>query len=192
MHIKLGAKVYNSDDQQVGTVSHIILYPGTKEITHLVAQKGQDMTHQTLVPVDSIYSADEKRVVLQQHAEDLMSGRQFQHGGEVALTESEMAADQPASASALHNLPDGTVALKEGAKVVTSDGQNVGDVDHFNATENRITDLFITKGKLLKTRRLIQSELISSILENEIRLNVDADFINSLPEPRPDTAGMTQ
>lgn len=191
MQIKPGAKVYSSDDQQVGTLSYVVLYPGTKEVTHLVIQKGQDLAHQTLVQVDSVYSADEKRVVLRQDAKDLAPVREIQHGGEVALVESEGQATPPTST--LQNIPEGTVALKEGAKVITSDGQNVGDLDHFNTTENRITDLFITKGKLLKARRLVQAEAISSILENEIRLNVDAAFVNSLPEPRSEMQqGMTQ
>ncbi|MCL5994465.1 MAG: PRC-barrel domain-containing protein [Chloroflexi bacterium] len=173
MQIKLGAKVYSSDEQQLGTVSHVILYPGTKEVTHLVVQKAGT---QALVPADLVYSADEKRIVLRQAAQDWTQFPAFQPGGDV-----------PAQVDPdLRNIPEGTVALKEGAKVITSDGQNVGNLEHFNTTENRITDLFITKGKLLKTRRLVQSELISSVLENEIRLTVDAEFVNSLPEPRPE------
>jgi uncharacterized protein YrrD len=184
MQIKLGTKVYNSEDQHVGTAGHIVLYPGTKEITHLVIQKGTDVAHQILVPVDAIYAADDKRVILRQDTENVTAAREIQHGGEMALSESEGPGAQ--GVLGLQDIPDGAVALKEGAKVVTSDGQSVGNVDHFNTAENRITDLFITKGKLLKSRRLVQAELISSILEDEIRLNVDADFVNSLPEPRPD------
>jgi len=163
MQIKLGTKVISSDDQQVGNVSSVILFPGTKEVTHLVVQKGQEATP-TLVPDDAVYSADEKQVVLRQTAQDLNQ-----------------------SAAAVQSPPEGTVTLKEGAKVISSDGQNVGTVERVTTAENRIIELLLTKGKLLKAHKMIQTDMISSILENEVRLMVDAQFVNSLPEPRPET-----
>jgi hypothetical protein len=44
MQIKLGVKVYGAGDQQVGVLSHIIVDPRPKEITHLVIQKGHPFT----------------------------------------------------------------------------------------------------------------------------------------------------
>ncbi len=195
MLIKPGAKVYSSDNQPVGTLSHIILYPGTREITHFLVQGGSGTARQMLVPFDDVSFADDRSVVLGRDAQSLASpatpdspasDRELRHGGEVALSEPVEPAGEPAAQpfGTLDDRPEGTVVMKGGAKVITSDGQNVGDVDYFTTAGRQLNDIFITKGSLLKKHRLIQSDVISSVKEDEIRLTVDADFVNSLPEPR--------
>src|SRR6266542_4740749 len=104
MLIKPGTKIYSSDDQPVGTLSHIILYPGTKEVTHLAAQRGPSTDPPTLIPIEAVYSADEKRIVLSHDAPSLSSSREVRHGGEVALAESAA----PLVAT-LDDRPEGTV-----------------------------------------------------------------------------------
>ena len=185
MQIKLGAKVYSSDDQQVGIVSYVVIYPGTKEITHLVIQKGQLFDTDRVIPVESIYSADEKRVVLREATSELAQIPEFVHGQYVPAESPEHPGDE---AAVSRGIPDGTVALKEGAKVITSNGQRVGNVERvFTAPgEDRATNLLISKGVLLKARKMIPTDLISSVLEEEVRLSVDSDFLNSLPENIPE------
>lgn len=190
MQIKLGAKVYSSDDQQVGIVTYIVIYPGTKEITHLVIQKGQLFNTDRVIPVGSIYSADEKRVVLREAATELAQAAEFVHGQYMPAEHT----DQQDSGTAMSGgIPDGTVALKEGAKVITSNGQRVGNVERvFTAPgEDRAANLLISKGVLLKAKKMIPTDLISSVMEEEIRLSVDSDFLNSLPENIPEMEQIT-
>jgi uncharacterized protein YrrD len=183
MQIKLGAKVYNSDDQPLGSVSQVNLYPGSKEISNLVVHKGQaDGDHKLVLP-DMIYTADEKRVVLRPASAG--STGEMPHLADDLLTESGM---QSALSPAVPM--EDTVALREGAKVISSDGQNVGNIETIITSENHLTDLLIAKGKLIKSRKMVQVEMISSMMNNEVRLNVNADFVNSLPEPRPDAQPM--
>ncbi len=177
MLMKPGVKVFSSDNQQLGNLSHIVLYPSTKEITHLMVQKGSGADQSILVPVEAVYSADENRVVLNKDLQSLTSGREIRHGGEVALAEAADQATRPGVQ------PEGTVTIKERARVTTCDGQNMGVIDYFITSENHLQDMFFTKGSLLKRHRLVQAEAISSINDEEIQLSVDADFINSLPEP---------
>lgn len=182
MQIKLGAKVYSSDDRMVGNVGHIVIYPGTKEITHLVIQKGQLFNTDRVINVESIHSADEKRVILRQAASELANTPEFVRGQYVPVAPAEQASAITAG------IPQGTVALKEGARVITSNGQRVGNVERIYTAPggDRATNLLISKGLLMKARKVIPTDLISSVLEEEVRLAVDSDFLNSLPENIPE------
>ncbi len=183
MQIRLGTKAYGSDDQQVGIVSYVVLFPGTKEITHLVIQKDSQSTDQTFVPVGQIYSADEKRVVLRQSAQDFAQARPYEPGGSVPVESRGQSAE---FAPAMRNMPEGTVALHDGAKAISSDGVDVGGVERVFTNEDKITQLLVTKGKLRKSRKMVPVDLVSSIKENEVRLTADADYVDNLPEQQPE------
>ena len=85
------------------------------------------------------------------------------------------------------NIPQESVPLREGANVITADGQHVGDVEQVltNPGDARATHIVISQGLLLKSRRVIPSYWISKIDEGELRLSVDAAFIDRLPEYQP-------
>jgi len=200
MQIKLGVRAYSSDDQQVGVVSHVVIDTHTKEITHLVIQKGHLFTQDRLVPISSVYSADENHIVLQQAAHDLMQLPEFEHTQRV-MSESSTPAPSavgfsptgavPATASPHYieekilNIPDGTIALKQGAKVIAGDGHHFGNVERVitPSAENRVTHFVIVKGLLMKSRKLIAMDLVSEMLDDEIHLTVDSDFLDSINVP---------
>ena len=82
------------------------------------------------------------------------------------------------------NIPEGTVALEEGAQVISSDGQHVGDVERIftDPLAERATHLLVTEGLLLKKRKLIPTRWLSLVLEDRVRLLVGADFVDQLPD----------
>jgi sporulation protein YlmC with PRC-barrel domain len=82
------------------------------------------------------------------------------------------------------NIPNGTVALKEGAKVVSSEGKPVGSVEKVlvdNSSQNA-THMVITKGLLTKTRRLVPMDWVKNISESEVTLAMAEALINQLPD----------
>lgn len=85
------------------------------------------------------------------------------------------------------NIPDGTVALEEGAKVLSSDGEHVGDIERVFADdkEQRVTHLLISQGMVSKSRRLIPSMWVDSVSEEIVRLSVGEGFIEALPQYTP-------
>jgi uncharacterized protein YrrD len=85
------------------------------------------------------------------------------------------------------NIPEGTVALEEGAKVVASDDEYVGDIErvYVDEDEQRVTHLLISKGFISKSRRLIPSMWVESVREDAVRLSVAESFIENLPQYRP-------
>jgi uncharacterized protein YrrD len=82
------------------------------------------------------------------------------------------------------NIPEGTVALKRGAKVLSSDDEQVGDVEEVltEPMADRATHLVISEGLLLKEKKLVPTHWITAVLEDSVVLAVDAETIEDLPE----------
>lgn len=70
MEIKENTDVFTSDGHKVGQISRMVIDPKTKELTHLVVQKGFLFTKNKVVSVDDVQSATEDRVVLKKGSED--------------------------------------------------------------------------------------------------------------------------
>jgi hypothetical protein len=85
------------------------------------------------------------------------------------------------------NIPEGTVALEEGAKVIGSDGKEVGDIERIltDPLEDRATHLLIAEGLLLKDEKLIPTQWMTQVSEHEVHLSVGSAFVESLPEYQP-------
>ncbi len=214
MQFKLGAKVYTSDNRQVGTVDHIVLEPEKKEVTHLVVRKGLLFGKDKVIPVSAVQSEASDGLVLQQDSSNLDGFPDFEEShyapsegdtwaearhaegpsnrgtsylvGGAPISVSPM--DAPRNVAKTRNIPDETVPLKSGSKVISSDGQNVGSVERVitDTSAGQATDLIILQGLLLKTKKQIPAEWITNVMEDEVHLKVDASFIQSLPEYQPE------
>jgi uncharacterized protein YrrD len=92
--------------------------------------------------------------------------------------------DTPPVTEVEQNIPEGTVALQEGADVISADGKHVGDVEQiFTETEtNRATHFLISQGLLLKEKKLVPTAWIDTIGERAVSLVVKSDFLDNLPE----------
>ncbi len=82
------------------------------------------------------------------------------------------------------NIPRGTVALKEGAKVISKDGEHMGDIDAVltDPEEDRATHLVISQGLLLKERKLVPTSWIAQVMSDEVHLAVESRLIERLQE----------
>jgi len=81
------------------------------------------------------------------------------------------------------NIPEEAVPLKEGANVISSEGKHVGDVEClFVETDSNIaTPFVVTHGLLLKERKIIPTQWVKSIAENEVHLSVSSELLRRLP-----------
>lgn len=82
------------------------------------------------------------------------------------------------------NIPKGSVALKEGARVIGRDGQDVGEVEKvlMEDEQNYVTHLLIGKGPLKGQRRLVPAAWIHRIKEDGVELSVTAGFVLNLQD----------
>lgn len=87
------------------------------------------------------------------------------------------------------NIPEGTIAVREGAHVLSMDKQHVGDVEEVftDPATNRATHILISRGLFLKEHKLVPTNWIKSEREDEVRLTVNTSVVERLPsyEPQP-------
>lgn len=82
------------------------------------------------------------------------------------------------------NIPQGTVALKEDARVMSVENHHVGNVVRiFTESEhNQATHFLISDGIIFKNKKLVPVSWIREIKEDEIHLGVGAAMLDKLPE----------
>lgn len=92
--------------------------------------------------------------------------------------------DQPYIERTKQNIPEDTVALEEGARVVSADDQHVGDIEQvlMDSESNYATHIVISQGLLLKTHKLVPTFWFSTVTEDEVTLAVPASFLEQLPD----------
>jgi uncharacterized protein YrrD len=216
MQFKEGAKVLTSAGEQVGTIDRVVIDPGTKEVTHLVVEKGFLFTDDKVLPISLVGPAKEDEVILrkdegfleklpdykethyvpveQDQDQDLPPTKttaslapplyQYPPSGswweETGHAESAKPRLVPMTET---NIPDGAVALEDGADVIGSDGEKIGEIERIitDPVENRATHILIAEGLLLKAKKLIPTGWIKHILEDEVHLYVKSDFVDGLP-----------
>lgn len=213
MQFKEGAKVVTADGERIGSIDRVVLEPDTKEVTHLVVNKGFLFSEDKVVPMSLVGPATEERVTLREDAGDLEElpdfeethyvpvetglkrppeprswarpmylyppvGTWWSSGGYAAYTQPQYVVRTE------RQIPKGTIALEEGAKVMGSDGEEIGDIERIftEPQENRATHLLISEGLFLKEKKLIPTRWLSTVLEDEVFLSVGSEFVERLPE----------
>jgi uncharacterized protein YrrD len=211
MRIKQGTSVFTADDRQIGKVDRVVIDPKTKEATHLVVHKGLFFAEDKVVPISLVGAATEARVTLREDAGDLEALPHFEESHFVIADERDLpnapegqrAVPAPlywyGSAGLVYpgglepvyppyleevqrNIPEGTVALKEGAKVVSADDKHMGQVEEVltDPEADRVTHFVISKGLLLKERKLVPMMWVSDLAENEVHLAISSQVLEAL------------
>ena len=81
------------------------------------------------------------------------------------------------------NTPEETIPLKDGANIISADGEHVGNIERLFIEPgfNRATHLVIKYGTLFKERKLIPTHWVKSVEEDKVYLNVSSQLLDSLP-----------
>jgi uncharacterized protein YrrD len=211
MELKEGSTVFTFAGEQVGRINRFVLDPATNEVTHIVVEKGWLLPEDKVVPIDMVNSATEERVVLNEDPRDFEQLPPFEETHYVELTQADIPrVDDPIYSPAYYwypptgyigslasgpeyyawqpvetqrNIPADTVPLKEGARVMSSDEEHVGDVERLflDSESHRATHLLISQGLLFKERRSIPMNWVRSVEEDEVHLWVPARVLERLP-----------
>jgi len=189
------ANVIAANGQQVGTLERVVLNPETKVVTDIVIQTGTLFNKEARVmPVEAVVETTEDQIVLSDKIGELESFPRFE---ERHLIDTNIETDrttwnvapviysypEPCSAVAPgeqfvtqieQNIPEGTVAMKEGAKVITADGKHVGNVERVlaDSSVDQITHLVMSMGMFTKELRLIPIRLVMTVEEDKVHLRV--------------------
>lgn len=81
------------------------------------------------------------------------------------------------------NIPENTVALDEGARVVSKDDNHVGNIEEVivEPEDNRVTHFVVKEGMLFSEKKLVPVTWISGITEDQVRLSVNSSVLERLP-----------
>lgn len=201
------AHVLASNAQEVGFLERVVVNPEWKVITHIVVRMGPLFNKEDkLVPIELVTDTTEDLVILDVDAATVESMPLFEEKqviseersvGALASSENKqpipfgesqpvislvLDADETYATETVQNIPEGTVAMKEGAKVIAADGEHVGHVERILAdpSVDQVTHLLISRGIFNKEVKLIPSKWILKIGEESVYLNVNKDSIEGM------------
>jgi uncharacterized protein YrrD len=202
MQFKENTTVLAADGEKVGEVSHVVVNPRNDEVSYLVIEEGFLYNDARMVPMDQVATASGERVTLRQPATALDLPR-YEGGAYLALDE----LDQPTAGRAYPtgfarpiiayppvesaeeepitiDRPDQGMELKEGARVISTDDEHVGDVARIfaDSRSDRLTHLLISKGLLFTRDKLVPVAWVKSANADEVHLAVTSNALKNLPE----------
>jgi len=196
------ATILSAEGKSVGSIERVVVNPETHVLTDIVVSTGhKPHKEEKVVPVELVDETADGHIVLREEAGVLEGCAPFEERRPIAA-ESESAREEESplvgypiltspitsswrrnpSTRIERNIPDGTVAMKEGAKVVTAEGKFVGNVERIlvDPTVDQITHLLVSRGFLLKEAKLIPITWVMSLGEDKIHLRVKKDSVESL------------
>jgi uncharacterized protein YrrD len=211
MQFKKGAEVFSGEGEKIGTLDRVVIDPRTRDVSNLVVGKGILFRTDKVIPIALVDLDIEDRIVLKKTNQDILEDfPDFETVHYVPLNETDNPYQDGIEASywyppvnaglAMSNyvgysrpefvpkteqdIPDGTVALEEGAKVISRDGKHVGNVEQVitESQDNRVTHFVISEGFLLKERKLVPAFWVEKVAEDEIHLSVESGLFERLPE----------
>jgi uncharacterized protein YrrD len=213
MELKEGTSVFTASGEEVGKINRVVLDPATNEVTHIVVQKGWLLPEDKVVPLRMVSSATEEKVVLNEDTGDFEQLPPFEETHYVELPEGDTSPAKQSNyryAPAYYlyppsgytgypayglgyygwppivtqqNIPENTIPLKEGSKVISSDDEHVGDIERLivDPDSNRATHFLISQGLLFRERKLVPADWVRSVEEDRVHLAVPSKLLERLP-----------
>lgn len=203
------AEIFSSVGEKIGKLDRVVLDPETNEVSHIVAKQGIVFSDRKVIPI-SYVNLDGERITLTKNAMELDDLPDFiessyvrtentdepeqntdtlyfyppQHaawwatGGNITYPKPRYVIETEAA------IPEGTVALEEGAKVIGNDGEDIGEVERVivESTEKRATHIVVSRGLLSKEYKLIPTLWITDVTEDRVYLSIGSDMFKHLPE----------
>ena len=202
-----GASVLTAEGAQIGTVERVVVNLSTNVLTDIVVRTGGLLKHEEkVVPVRLIAETSEDLILLREEAGEIESLPPFEEERLVdAYGKDNHTAEQhpvvvgfpvlgtPVVRASIdekpvtrieQNIPEGTVAVKEGAKVITAEGEHVGNVEGVLAdpSGDEVTHLLISRGLLSKATKLIPMNWVQSLGEEQVHLRVKKNTVEKLAD----------
>lgn len=215
MHFVKGADVFAATGEKIGSISRIVIDARTRDVTDLVIERGGLFSKdEKVIPVGLIDLQNEDRIMLRetnQNVDDFLDYETTQYipvenaGAPYENVEanywypsvnfqleapragliSDVVPDRVAQTET--SIPEGRIAISEGAEVLSADDKHVGNVEQViaDSESNTVTHFVIGKGFLLKEHKIIPAFWVSKIDGEKIRLSVESDLFDRLPDYTP-------
>jgi len=211
IELKEGISVVAPNGEEVGKINRFGLDPATHEVTHIVVQKGWLLPEDKVVPFEMVSSATEDKVVLNEGIDDFNKLPPFEERHFISASDKDTSPSEYSGAfpgyywypphgfmgypgyglgypvwpptETRRNIPEDTIALKEGTDVMSSDGEHVGGVERLfvEPDSNEVTHFLISQGLLFKEHKLVPSHWVRSVEEDKVHLTVSSKVLERLP-----------
>ena len=208
MRLVKGETVYSASGEKIGALSRVVIDPKTREVSHLVIEKGFLFATDKIVPMNRVNIEGEKIILASD--QNLHEFENFEEDQYVNLDASEYTEGEVEPSywyppmnyawwrtgtqmlsppmplytiRATQNIPEGTIALEEGAKVISADDKHVGNIEQLivDPEDKRVTHFVISEGFLFKERKLIPVLWISNLGEQQVHLSVNSRTLERVP-----------
>lgn len=199
------ADILNELGEKIGSLERVVLNPQTNEITSLVVSTGVLFDKkEKVVPIELVSAGRDNSVILRKGAGILDILPLFEE--KQLVSEGDMP-DEPLKSEDVppviygypgtsvivpsqdrfvtvyeKNIPEGTVAMKEGAKVLASEGKQVGLVESVlvDPNKDKVTHFRISSGLFVKDTKIIPIHWVKRVAENEVYLVVKKASVEKL------------
>jgi uncharacterized protein YrrD len=198
------ATVLAADGIQVGSIERVVVNPKTNVLTDIVVRKGGLLEQEEkVVPIGLVAETGGSQIVLRDTAGTLEGFPAFEERRLIDGDNPQAAAKAPSTIIGYpalgipmtitpgkpamrieQNIPEGTVALKEGARVISAEGKHVGNVESVLADSDvdQVTDLIVSTGMFAREKRLIPMKWVMVVGEDEVRLRVNKESVEEFAD----------
>lgn len=202
------AEVLNEKGDSIGLLERVVLNPQTKVVTDLVVRTGSLFNRkEKVVPMELVTATSESLVVLRDDDGRLDALPLFEEERIVSDADDTNPSSSeglppviygPPSGTPLvvptqgeryttmiaQNIPDGTVAMKEGANVIAAEGKHVGRVESVFADPavDQVTHLLISSGMFMKELKIIPIQWVGLFGEDEVHLSVRKASVEAMAD----------
>lgn len=215
MRFVKGAEMFTTAGDKVGTISRIVIDAKTKDITDVVVERGGLSKEEKVIPVGLVDLENEDRLMLRETNQSVdefldyktthyvpveQAGAPYENveanywyppanfqmqAPRVGLI-SDVVPDQIVQTET--SIPEGRIAISEGAQVVSTDDKHIGNVEQVitNSESNTVTHFVIGSGFLLKQHKIVPASWINNMDDDRIQLSVEARLFDQLPDYNPD------
>jgi len=204
--IDIGARVWSSDGQQVGTVSGVVIDPERDVVTDLVVREGDLFNVDLVVPIEMVAEIQDHRVTLTISGEEVDSQPLLNERAYIPLAPGGKSAPRmwtptpgvaiapmlnpawnapPVVEEDWREVPAEDLILREGLPVRAADGELVGRVDELveDVQSHRMEAVVVRGARGKKHDKAIPAQWIARSDEDTgITLVVDAGAVEQLPD----------
>lgn len=206
MNFAKNTEVFNYAGDKIGKISRVVIDSMTKDVTDLVVDRGKD---EKVIPVGLIETGPEDHLVMRETNQSVDDLPDFETTYYVSLDQAGAPYDSvsywyppvdyqysPGGLPGLHpkmvletktNIPDGRVAIEEGAQVVSEDKKHIGNVEQVIADSetHNVSHVVVGKGFLLKEHKLVPANWVRDVKDEKVYLSVEARLFEHLPDYEP-------
>lgn len=211
MNFVKGAEVFTASGEKIGTISRIVIDAKTRDITDVVVERGALFKDEKVIPVGLVDLENEDRITLGETNQDIDDFLDYETTHYVPLDEATVPYGEidtyywypPVSfqiptrgvlpirpdyvLQTETSIPEGRVAIAEGAQVISRDEKHIGNVEQViaNSETHNVTHFVVGKGFLLKEHKVVPAQWVTTVEEGKIYLSVEARLFDRLPDYQP-------